>query len=82
MYTPTGLLIPMPDALQNNVDAVIKPFNFWVTSCLALTECILFINYNSFFAYTIQGLDSITYSCRVYYCHLILFQSTIKNQEW
>lgn len=27
-----GLIIPMPEILLNNVDAIIKPFQFWVKS--------------------------------------------------
>lgn len=30
MYTPSGILIPMPEVSDNNVDAIIKPFSFWV----------------------------------------------------
>jgi ionotropic glutamate receptor len=29
-YTPIGFLIPIPEVSQNNVDAVIKPFQPWV----------------------------------------------------
>ncbi|XP_046635682.1 ionotropic receptor 21a-like [Daphnia pulicaria] len=30
LYTPPAFLIPMPEILPNNVDAVIKPFQLWV----------------------------------------------------
>jgi hypothetical protein len=31
LYTPPAFLIPMPEMLPNNVDAVIKPFQSWVS---------------------------------------------------
>jgi ionotropic glutamate receptor len=31
LYTPPAFLIPMPEILPNNVDAVIKPFQSWVS---------------------------------------------------
>jgi ionotropic glutamate receptor len=29
-YTPSAFLIPMPEDYANNVEAVVKPFQFWV----------------------------------------------------
>jgi hypothetical protein len=29
-YTQMAFLIPLPENIKNNVDAVIKPFQFWV----------------------------------------------------
>jgi ionotropic glutamate receptor len=29
-YTPSAFLIPMPEDNANNVEAVVKPFQFWV----------------------------------------------------
>ena len=31
-YTQIAFLIPYPEDIQNNVNAVIKPFQFWVRS--------------------------------------------------
>jgi ionotropic glutamate receptor len=30
LYTPIAFIIPMPEVSQNNIDALIKPFQFWV----------------------------------------------------
>ena len=30
LYTPIAFIIPKPEESQNNIDAVIKPFQFWV----------------------------------------------------
>lgn len=31
LATPVSVLIPAPDILQNNIDAIVKPFQFWVS---------------------------------------------------
>ncbi|EFX79522.1 hypothetical protein DAPPUDRAFT_104187 [Daphnia pulex] len=36
MYSQTAFIIPMPEVSQNNVDAVIKPFQLWVWMALIL----------------------------------------------
>ena len=37
LYTPAAFLFPMPETSQNNIDAVIKPFQLWVCSLIVIT---------------------------------------------
>ena len=49
MFSAPAFLIPTPQILQNNVDAVIKPFQFWVIYHLDKFHVILIIILNVFF---------------------------------
>jgi hypothetical protein len=42
MYSQTAFIIPMPEVSQNNVDAVIKPFQLWVRYIDKNKTCIIY----------------------------------------
>lgn len=78
-YMPVAFLVPMPRTSQNNVDAVIKPFQLEVH----FKHHISF--YRSVFTYSFLGniqinlgLDSIRVSCTVSRFHTILLKLVLK----
>ncbi|XP_046452810.1 uncharacterized protein LOC124200584 [Daphnia pulex] len=43
LYMPGAFLIPIPEVIKNNVDAVIKPFQFWVWMGLLVASIAIII---------------------------------------
>ena len=61
-YSPVAFLIPIPEVSKNNIDAVIKPFQIWVShlkynfSCSAFP---VFFNYDKVWVMLILATASV-----------------------